>query len=409
MGRIETSNAAFLVAVILFSCACGGHDEQERRLVLPDGGVLTFARDGGTQASPYPLPGGSGAGGEGGQAETGGVGGGIEDGGPPDTGAGGGGTGGGSGQGGDSGYGGGAGQDGGSGYGGYGGGSGQGGSGGSVSEPVSNSPLATITVTPFSTTAEDLYLISSNFVVSPSGGEYFEQWWAVVGNAGIKTLCHIEAEVDFKIGGVLAAEHYGFADADRYQAGIDMPIACIAPGEIGVVYDNGFVATAVAVDSITAIEVILEGQDYGTTVPHPLAPEVISGEVFEPYGTGTGFWAVRGAVYNGAGTIYNIGMSVYPMTSQSLAFDWLLDHHLETFSLGSTWNYETTATDIQSYVDYAQYIDFLPGSGGSSRLVFPPTPAPAPAAVSPVSELESTRRAHRQATGERLNMFRQSR
>jgi hypothetical protein len=213
-------------------------------------------------------------------------------------------------------------------------------------------------ITPFSAGAEPLTLVSSNLVFEPSGNEYFWEWYAAVRNDGPIALCHVQAEGTFEIGGIVAHETYGYADADAYLSAIEIP--CIPPDGEGVVYDNGFVPTPPVLANIDKLTVVLEGTDYGDQVPHPLAPTVSSALVVETYGPGTGYFSLQGSV-TANGTIYNVGMMVYPLSSTGLVIGQLMDFHLETFTTGAPWAYETTSVQ-EPFTEAHQYIDFLEGA-----------------------------------------------
>jgi hypothetical protein len=262
------------------------------------------------------------------------------------------------------------------------------GAGGTVATgPITNTENADVSVTPFSVDAEPLSLVSSNLVYEPSAGEYYVQWFAVIRNDGPIALCHVQAEGSFEIGGLVVQETYGFADADAYLSQLEIP--CIPPGGEGVVYDNGFVQTPPVLANIDKLTVVLEGADYGDQVPHPLAPTVSSATVVETYGAGTGFFSVQGSVLS-TGTIYNIGMTVYPRSTSGLVIDQLMDHHLETFTTGSTWSYQTTSVEA-TFDEFHQYIDFLEGAEPAFSVIGTPEP----------SEQASLEHARRAALAER--------
>jgi hypothetical protein len=101
--------------------------------------------------------------------------------------------------------------------------------------------------------------------------------------------------------------------------------------------------------------------------------------VIEPYGIGTGYFALSGSV-QATGTIYNIGMDVYPLASNGLVIDQLSDFHLDTLQAATAWSYQTTSTQTP-FTIFHQYIDFLAGAA-------PTTAAFSTARRAPVSSSE---------------------
>jgi len=219
-------------------------------------------------------------------------------------------------------------------------------------------PLATVSIEPFNQNSAGLTVISSNLLSRPSASQWYEQWFAVLANEGTSTLCYAQAEVDFVRAGVIVAEHYGYADAAAHGVIGDSSNPCIAPGEVGVVYSNGFADANVNAASVDEIQIIVVGIP-STDPRHPHEPTRTS--------MATENWTVAGTA-TASGTIYNIGLDVYAYDDAGLVFERESDHHLETFYSGTTWDYETLSFEA-AFTQYEAYIEFLPGAG--SRRVGP--------------------------------------
>ncbi len=255
-------------------------------------------------------------------------------------------------------------------------------------DPLVNTPNAEVDSTLYDEESEGLFLVSSNLLTSPSASEWFEQWYAVIGNDGPNTLCYVQAEVDFLSGGVIVAEHYGFADADPFMEPDDQfesTIPCIAPGEVGVVYSNGFASSNYGAMTVDAIEVIMVGSDYGAVVPHPMTP------TYTPMATDD--WRVGGTATSVA-DIYNMAIDVYAYGADGLVFDRQSDYHLDAFYQGATWDFETLSFD-EAVTEFEDYIDFLPGSG-LNKVVGPVSTDPN---REKMEALETTMRANRRRAG----------
>lgn len=219
--------------------------------------------------------------------------------------------------------------------------------------PVLNTPDAKVTTEIFDAQSTGLYLVSSNLLSRPSAGQWFEQWYAVIGNNGPNTLCFVQAEVDFLSGGTTLSHHYGFADAAPYQTDSASSTACIAPGKFGVVYDNGFAESNVDLSSVDEIKLVLAGSNIDGAIPHPLAPTYTS--------EATADWTVAGTA-TAVDDVYNVALDVYAVDADGLVYDRQTAYHLDAFYQGTTWNFETNAYD-QEVGDYMDFISFIPGVG----------------------------------------------
>jgi hypothetical protein len=235
---------------------------------------------------------------------------------------------------------------------------------------ISNTPSAVVTQTPVSSDAQPLIMISSNLVYSPSGNEYFTEWFGVVRNTGTVALCFVQVELSFQVQGTVVEETAGFADAPAYLSDIVVP--CIPPGGIGIVYDNGFITTPPDLNDIDVLDILLEGHDYGDQVPHPLDPNLNNVMITEPYGAGTGYWGLVGDL-QAVGTINNVLINAYPRDDAGLAYAKMIAVTLDTITTGSSWAFETTTANAP-FTEYDAYVEFEPGAaaaafqlGGSSE------------------------------------------
>lgn len=230
-----------------------------------------------------------------------------------------------------------------------------GGTGGAMEEevgPLLNTEAASLVVSPYDTTSEALAVISSNLLSKPSADEYFEQWYLVVENTGATPLCYVQAEVDFNRDGVTVTEHFGYASGFPYEvADSTLSAPCLAKGERGVVYSNGFADSDVDVPSIDEVDLILLGQIYDGAQPHPNAPTITSSAED---------WRVSGTA-EANGTIYNIGLDAYPYDDEGFVFDQVSDVHLDTLLDGSVWDFETVTAE-QNFEEYEIYSDFIEGA-----------------------------------------------
>lgn len=224
--------------------------------------------------------------------------------------------------------------------------------------PLLNTPDAELSTTHFDVGSEGLFLVSSNLTTKPSLDQWFEEWYAVIGNDGPSTLCYVQAEVDFLSGGVIVAEHYSYAGGAPFESSDSTTggaIPCIAPGEEGIIYSNAFATSNLGLSSVDSIEVILVGSDYNAT-PHAMAP------TYTPMATAD--WTVSG-VATAVANVYNLAIDVYAYDEAGFVYDRQTAYHLDPLYAGGTWEFETYAFD-QEVVEFQSYIDFLPGSGAAS-------------------------------------------
>lgn len=85
-------------------------------------------------------------------------------------------------------------------------------------------------------------------------------------------------------------------------------------------------------------------------------------QLTEPFGSGTGYWAVAGNL-TATGTIYNIGLYTYPVGFDQLVPARPSDIHLETLISGSIWQFETTTYQgVKASSTIHAYPDFIEGS-----------------------------------------------
>jgi hypothetical protein len=198
-------------------------------------------------------------------------------------------------------------------------------------------------------------IISSNLVQSPSGAQYFQQWYAELENTGTDIVCLLNINISFQDASSL--ERVGFTayiDARPYKTSSTLSTACMGPGEHAAMYSNGFGDALIDLNEIKTIAVTWNSLVRNDAIPHPLAPSVVSSAV-------AGNMWVAGSFQNDSGTIYNIGTTVFPRAASGLIIDQLKDFHLETFYLNDVWAFET-ASASQPFTEYMQFEDFIEGA-----------------------------------------------
>lgn len=280
---------------------------------------------------------------------------------------------------------------------GSGGGAGAGGSSGAAGF-ASNTPGAQVTQDAQGA-AEGLVVTSSRLVDEPSGNEYYQQWTGLMRNQGSQLICFPQVEAQFSgSGGTPIASHMTFASAPPYKVGSSsLTTPCLAPGEIGGFYANGFAPTPLDLNAITSITFTFDALALsGGEVPHPSAPTVSGLTLVESFGAGSGYWAATGSLAATA-TIYNIAVEVFPVWADGLVPDRLSDVHLDTLFSASSWAFETSTYEGEMATGALHaYVDFIEGMAQISPPVAPDSAAQ--------SKLEAKRRlkAHQRVLAERF-------
>jgi len=256
---------------------------------------------------------------------------------------------------------------------------------------VSNTPSATVS---YVGAAPSLVLVSSNLRQDPSAVGVFQQWLGEIKNTGTTTACLVEIVASFESSaGAPLALFDTFADAESYMgSGSPLSTPCIAPGEIGSVYDNAFVTAEVSIADIGKIAVQITHLEPRDLVLAPHAPLVTShvAPVFSGFGV-TGTFTGRG------GTIHNISLDAYVHDATGLVTDWLFAADLDPLAPGQVVAFTTVSTPT-SFSEYRQYTDFT--DGAQSVRAFAdrsPAAAPDPAIAGPAA----ARRQHREAVAAR--------
>jgi hypothetical protein len=264
---------------------------------------------------------------------------------------------------------------------------------------VSNTPGATV-VDVGNPATPNAVLLSSNLLQRPSGGQIFQEWLGEVKNTGSTVICQVSANVIFRdASGIQLASFFTFADGDPYMvSGLTLSIGCIAPGQIGSMYDNGFVAAMVELGRVSRIEVSFSVHEYPDAVPAPHAPLVTSHQAMV-FGTEFG---VVGTFTGVGGPIYNIGLDVYPRTATGLVVAQLFATDLDTLEPGAAFSFMTIGTPT-AFTAYRQFVEFIDGPRPAARVTDTPGPA-----ASAAADLDARRRDHRRAVRDRLARARRS-
>ena len=255
---------------------------------------------------------------------------------------------------------------------------------------VSNTPGA-IVVDVGNPATPNAVLLSSNVLQEPSGGEIFQQWLAEVKNTGSTVICQVSVNVSFQdASGTQIASFFTFADADPYAlTGLSLSVGCLAPGQIGGLYDNGFVATAAQLSAVTRIEVGFSVHEYPSVAPALHAPLVTS-HAATLFGTEFG---VVGTLTGVGGPIYNIGLDAYPRAASGLVLAQLFATDLDTLAPGATFSFTTISTP-SAFTEYRQFVEFIDGPK--------PAAVPEPALARAATEIDAVRREHRRAIRDRV-------
>jgi hypothetical protein len=190
-------------------------------------------------------------------------------------------------------------------------------------------------------------------------------------NGGAKVVCYAKVNAKFFNLGSEVASHLGFADTPPHMLPNSvLPASCLQPGSIGAIYSNGF--SNAPLSTITDVSFDIDGLAYDSVPLHPSAPTISGVTLAEVYGAGTGYWAATGSL-TATNTIYNVGITVFPVGADGLIPDRLSDTHLDTLAAGSSFAFETsTYQGVPATAQLLSYSEFIDGAKGSAAM--PPTP-----------------------------------
>ena len=254
---------------------------------------------------------------------------------------------------------------------------------------VSNTPGAAVVDTGSPATPE-LVLLSSNVLQEPSGNRVFQTWFAEVKNIGTATRCFVQIDASFHAAdGTQIAAFNGYADAEPYA---NQPThstdPCLAPGEIGVFWDNGFVAAAAPLASATQLAIQFSHKEFGST-PAPNKPAVDS-----QITNGLGGFALTGTITGRTSPIYYLFVNFYPKDARGLVFDIMFADHSETLNPGDVFPFTTLGTPTA----FSQYRTYVFNFSTGTKPVAALSPAASATAPSAHDRLAAMRQQHRQAT-----------
>jgi hypothetical protein len=207
-------------------------------------------------------------------------------------------------------------------------------------------------------TAPGLELVSSNLVEELFDAEAYYSWFAEIENHSSIPACFVDAVISFRDAfGVEIKSFVAYADAAPYQGSLTLTVPCVPPGGSAGIHtiDSG---SPLQLDRIRSAVVDFTHLS-GTYVPHPDTP-ILTNTAVTPW-IGEGYWAVSGTLTS-VGTIYNIGLDVYPRGPTGLLLDRLSDTHLDTLITGQSWDYETLGLEGDRFETFLQSVEFIEGS-----------------------------------------------
>lgn len=262
--------------------------------------------------------------------------------------------------------------------------------GGTGSGFVSNTPGATV-VDIGQPPRPGAVLISSNVLQEPSRGQVFQQWIGEVKNIGSTLLCFVHIDVALQdTAGATVATFSAFAYGAPYMvSGLTVSVPCIAPGQIGSLYDNGFVASSADLTRVTRIAVRFSDTSGGGVVPAPHAPQISSHVEMSP-----GESEVAGTLTGVGGPVYAIAITAFPRDPSGLSIAYLFGAALDTLQPGAVVPFHTIGAAV-GFTDYRQFVDFIDG-------VRPAVAAPSSPEARQAFDRETMRRAQDDAVRARL-------
>ncbi|MDX2023808.1 MAG: hypothetical protein SF187_26455 [Deltaproteobacteria bacterium] len=213
---------------------------------------------------------------------------------------------------------------------------------------------------------QSIRLLSSNLLIDAPPRALFSRWFAEVRNESGAPLCLIKFVVRFEDGNkvqLLALD--GFLDGAGYKtsASSSLTTKCIgaAMPSAGWTIKQG--GTYFEASRVKRVVYSFTPFDYAglTVIPHPNHP------IVEAKAKGK---AIEGQL-KAKGTIYNIGLTFYPVMANGLIEEYLSDTHLDTLFAGSTWLFETLEAP-SPFVRYLSLTSWI--EGAKSAFSVPTTP-----------------------------------
>jgi hypothetical protein len=218
------------------------------------------------------------------------------------------------------------------------------------------------------TSQPGLVLLSSTLTEEAFPGSIFDSFYGEAVNRGSSVVCDVHIKIDLTDDSgqtLLALESY--ADGPAYKSSGTVSSDCLAPGEHGAFWDIQQGTTRVPFAYITHASVTIDSFAPENAVPHPLAPTTVSSTVIPRFNG----YAVSGTVQASAGTIYNLGMTVYTRGASGRLSDRVSDTHLDTLAQGGSWSYETSANTGEPVARYLQFVGFIEGPRPASLVAAP--------------------------------------
>ena len=207
-----------------------------------------------------------------------------------------------------------------------------------------------------------LTLVSSNLTQSPSGSDYYQEWYAEVMNTGNEVICYPQVDAKFLDSASATVIHFNaFADADPYknpQGTLNLVSSCLKPGAVGVFWSNNLGA-AVSINTVATLSVTFSNLSGASSyVPHPDSPK-ITAAMPQP-DLGPTYYALAGTAVNGPALINNVELKVYPKSAAGLVIGHLAAFHMQNYNAGESWSFKTD--DVESaFTQYHAYLSFIDG------------------------------------------------
>jgi len=228
-------------------------------------------------------------------------------------------------------------------------------------QPVSNTPNAVFRQTVIE--APDILLLSSNLVQAPSKGrpgEYFRNWHGEIANNGNKPACFVRVNIGFQSsGGETLASFEAFAEGDAHESSPNHTFPCIAPGQSAGAYTIRDGPSLIALDSVAAVDVSLDGLE--REIPRSsLIPELVSAAIVSEAVDPTR-WGVAGTA-KAVGDIWNASIIADGIDSRGLIVNRSQAFHLESWTKGSNWDFQTHAGIAPAFERFLLYTEFIPGA-----------------------------------------------
>ncbi len=225
----------------------------------------------------------------------------------------------------------------------------------------------------------DLALLSLNFVQSPSGSQYYQEWFGEVENVGSSAICYPQIAVAYEgpSGATILAMNNTYADAASYTStGSTLSAPCIPPGKIGSFYQNNIADAAGSTSGVTTLAVTFGSlADASAETPDPNAPTLTS--TVESTNLGYG---LSGTIAESVGTISNVGYRAYPRDATGLVIGHLQATDLGVITPSTPFSFMSEAIDTP-FTQYRDYADYIEGVGTGAIVGAPTNPHLAAAAA----------------------------